>query len=266
MVDDEAELKAALSRTALAARSIASIPIRDTPASALLVEIDPTEVLAAWQTARALVAGTGRWPVAMTAWGSGGAWSEAFRSASLFSAFGYQQEPGAGADLSPRALIEAARTVDLEAGFAKLQDRLPEDSEAAMAQSEAAADDAVYTDHIDWFVPQGQSVALVLLPTPHGSDALAYHSWFGAETVGTPFMIALLQSWHQRYGAELVAHWGTMLQLVVQRRPADMTEALQLAREQILVAPCTTELPGATLRDHAHALMKSDRWFLHERP
>ncbi|WP_428268063.1 DUF4253 domain-containing protein [Haliangium sp.] len=68
------------------------------------------------------------------------------------------------------------------------------------------------------------------------------------------------------FGAEIVAHYGTMLQLIVSRRPDDIDDAWALAYAQQLVAECTTVLPGISLRDHARALMHADRWFLHQRP
>jgi hypothetical protein len=41
-----------------------------------------------------------------------------------------------------------------------------------------------------------------------------------------------LRSWRERYGAELVASWGTMLQLSVNAPPADLQDAFELAVEQ----------------------------------
>ncbi|WP_376690226.1 DUF4253 domain-containing protein [Wenzhouxiangella sp. EGI_FJ10409] len=125
----------------------------------------------------------------------------------------------------------------------------------------------VETAHIDWFQPQdNDTLAIVLLPTANPCDAPAYLQWFGAESIGTEVVIAMLRKWHERYGAELVCHYGTMLQFQVSTRPASIAEALRLAWEQELVAPCTTALPGVSLLEHALALMASDTWFLHERP
>lgn len=125
----------------------------------------------------------------------------------------------------------------------------------------------VETGHIDWFQPQhNDTLAIVLLPTANPCHAPAYLQWFGAESIGTEVVIAMLGKWHERYGAELVCHYGTMLQFQVSTRPANMAEALRLAWEQELIAPCTTALPGVSLLDHALALMASDTWFLHERP
>jgi len=57
-----------------------------------------------------------------------------------------------------------------------------------------------------------------------------------------------------------------MLEFVVNRPPRSLDEAWALAREQELVAPCTTALPGITLREHARSLVDRDTWFIHERP
>lgn len=121
--------------------------------------------------------------------------------------------------------------------------------------------------YLSWYEPgPGQSLALLLLPTAHSWEALAYVHWYGAEDIGSETVAAFLDLWHEHYGAELVCHYGTMLQLVVQRKPATLQDAFDLAWEQTAIAPCTTLLPGISLRDHARALMGCDRWFLHERP
>ena len=121
--------------------------------------------------------------------------------------------------------------------------------------------------YLDWFDPVGLDTAVVLLPTPHSWEAPAYLSFFGAEGPGgAESLIALVRSWHERFGAELVAHFGTMLEFVVNRPPRSLDEAWALAREQELVAPCTTALPGITLREHARSLVDRDTWFIHERP
>lgn len=128
-------------------------------------------------------------------------------------------------------------------------------------------DPQVESGHIDWFQPNDEdTLAIVLLPTKHSYEAPAYLHWFGAESIGTEVVVAMLEKWHERYGAELACHYGTMLQFYANSRPTNLDDALCLAREQELIAPCTTALPGVSLLDHALALMASDTWFLHERP
>lgn len=116
----------------------------------------------------------------------------------------------------------------------------------------------------DWF--EQDPTALLLLPIAQGWDTLAYLNWFGTSDVGAEYYIALGRSWEQRFGAELVAHYGTMLQCLVRRPPETVQEAWTLAYEHYLAGSCTLDLPGIRLRDYARALIGWDRWFLHERP
>lgn len=122
------------------------------------------------------------------------------------------------------------------------------------------------TRYLDWYAPLDQAMALLLLPTLNSWDALAYLHWYAGCSAGSDTAIAFLKHWHQRYQAELVCHYGTMLQLQIGKRPTTPDEAFQLAWEQEALAECTTILPGVSLRDHARALLQVDRWFLHERP
>ena len=125
---------------------------------------------------------------------------------------------------------------------------------------------SVYLDYLDWYEPNS-GLGIILLPTLNNWDALAYISFFGAEGFGeAEKMMTVFQSWQQCFGAELVAHYGTILQFVVQHPPSTLETAFQLAWEQYMIAPCTLELPGITLREHARALLQTQRWFLHERP
>lgn len=116
----------------------------------------------------------------------------------------------------------------------------------------------------DWF--EQDPAVLLLLPTENSWDALAYLHWFGSSQPGAQYFIALGRRWRQRYGAELVAHYGTMLQCLVSRPPQTLDEAWSLAREHDLASPSTLALPGIALRHHALGLVDHDRWFLHERP
>lgn len=122
------------------------------------------------------------------------------------------------------------------------------------------------TSYLNWYEPDSPTAPLLLLPTEESWNALAYLHWFGACTAGTPVAMGFLQQWHERYGAELVCHYGTMLQLTVSTRPSAPDEAFELAWQQEALAECTTILPGVPLRDHARSLLVVDRWFLHERP
>lgn len=121
--------------------------------------------------------------------------------------------------------------------------------------------------HLAPWTPEGLPTAIVLVPTDRSWEVPAYMSFFGAEGPGgAEALIAVLRSWHERFRAELVAHFDVTLELTVARPPTDIEVAWQLAREQETVAPCTTLLPGVSRRHHARALVGRSTWSLFERP
>jgi hypothetical protein len=122
-----------------------------------------------------------------------------------------------------------------------------------------------YTGYLDWFNPNEPNI-LLLLPCKESWQTLAYRHWYGALLSGTPTAMQLLKKWQHEYQAELVCHYGTMLQFHVGCPPSTPEQAFQLAWEQAALAECTIILPGISLRDHARSLLALDRWFLHERP
>lgn len=267
------------------------------------VQVPEREAL--WQAARALVEqGSGRWPVVTTLW-SGAAevpGPEALAD-DLFMRFPYEQG-AARDDVSPRSFIATARGIGADQLLAELAESFyPLDegdqldvwrgelAAAGVAEEACAGFDAAWAECAGdrlrfehWLAAleeaQGASdpergrqerfdpdnAWLVLLPTPHGEEALAYLHWYGMERGRADGFIALLRRWRDRYGAELWAHYGTMLEFAVRQPPQDFDSALALAREHDLAAPCTLALPGIALRHHALGLMGHGTWFLHERP
>ena len=131
-----------------------------------------------------------------------------------------------------------------------------------------ATDDPNIDLAFDWYEPRpNDPVGLVLLPIAEPCDAAAYLSFFGAEGDGRhEGLVRLMRDWQQRYGAQLVASWGTMLQFAVTSPPQTLEDAHALALQHVTVAPCTTVMPGVAVRDLAHDLRRSGGWFLHERP
>jgi hypothetical protein len=120
--------------------------------------------------------------------------------------------------------------------------------------------------HLTWFDP-GQPVILALLPVPNSEESLAYASFYGAEGERHhEELIAIARRWRERFGADLYANWGSMLQFVVARPPSNLHDAFEVTLEQARVAGSTIYLPGRTIRQHARALVDRKTWFLHERP
>ena len=109
-------------------------------------------------------------------------------------------------------------------------------------------------------VPEAQ---LVLLPTASPWLAPGWVSYFGATCDNGPqALCAALRQWENRWGAELVACWGTMLQFVVSRQPAPGEQAWELAG-QLKAVGGSLQVEQCIL---ALAVSRSDAWFLHDRP
>jgi hypothetical protein len=111
---------------------------------------------------------------------------------------------------------------------------------------------------LDWFAPD--RVQLALLPTTSAWLPMSWLYYFGEDD--DEVLAACLRRWHQTWGAELVASWGTMLQFVTTRRPDFGPEAWGLAREQLGLGG-SLQIPQIAL---AWDLAHTNTWFLHDRP
>jgi len=125
-------------------------------------------------------------------------------------------------------------------------------------------------DADDWFVPgDGEVTHLLFLPTPRGPDSIAYLDFDavqgGVAGVTAPRLIAVMSDWERRYGAELVANWGTMLQFVVRRPPDALADAWELAVDLDLIGPSDNGY-ARHVRDLARFLWRRPTWFVHCRP
>ena len=74
---------------------------------------------------------------------------------------------------------------------------------------------------------------IVLLPTTKGWEVPAYMAFGGWNSCPGPDVhVAVLRSWHERFGAEPVTMTHDVLELTVVRRPASRELAVELALEQ----------------------------------
>ncbi len=119
--------------------------------------------------------------------------------------------------------------------------------------------------YLDWYeLGNTRDYPLFLLPTVNSWEALAYIHWFGTDR--SELMIALLESWHKRFQAELVVHDGLALLFNVHQKPSTPNEAFEVAAEHMAFAGTTLNLPGISIRDHARSLLHVDRWYLWSKP
>ena len=299
MPDDAAALTQLLADTALAGREVHSFELPRCGEIVHAVRLNPDRVLAEWAIARALLDQTGRWPAAVTSWAP----AVDVLTARTFLMDQSDDRP-APAVISQQAArltgAEALAAIRAEQWAEPLtedmvdwhlsvtQARCGASPDVAAAMSSGATEreldrwlfdweeerlPTVRPEHAsddDWFLPSAEEdCCLLFLPRPVTAEALAYLEFYAEEGVAgasAERLVAVLASWQQRFGAELVAHWGTMLQFTVARPPNTLEQAWDLAGELDLIAPCTNALPGIVLRDSARTLWRRETWFLHERP
>jgi hypothetical protein len=298
VADEARSIAQAFEGGPLAGRDVEPLTIPNSDEVAFAVGIDPGELRDAWRDARGRLDRLGRWPVAATAWDGDVDGDDLFdrhffdgaspaavlaraRELTVDDALARLRQTWPDEVFDERweqdVDAERARTIDrvgtappreellaLRPDAFALERRLLEAEEAERPTTEAEAG-----DHLDWFEPDGQPVVLTLVPTRRSAEAAAYLSFFGADGLdGHAALVRMLERWEERHGAELVASWGTMLQLTVARPPTDVERAFELATEQVLVAYDTIALPhpDVTVRAHARALLGRPEWFLHDRP
>jgi hypothetical protein len=293
VVSDREEVLRALEGGPLAGREVRALTTEW--GVVLAIDMVSAELRELWGAARELVPKLGRWPVAAMSW-----WNRPVDEG-VFARISYGDRDSSPQAICERAeRIDGKQALapwlfDGEQYYARHWDKLvafhlqqsewrrgaaptPEELGAAelrpdhvelerrlLAWEEARQPSELPERglHLDWF--DAGECSLLLLPTDRGEEAPAWLSFYGAEGEGGhERLIALLRSWRERYGAELVANWGTMLQLTVSAPPQTLDEAFELAVEQWATA--THTVAQGTIRDHARALVGRQEWFLHSRP
>lgn len=292
-----------LKGTCLDGSAIQQVPIDASDQDAFVIEVEQRMALDAWAVLRSLLEQTKRYPILTESWGCSDYFSRFYYDEEHQAGMIAGVSPEAIIASIPMASMESFLANRKADGAPYLQDSVDDAlqlTEEKLGRSPSLAEvqplidqqlicnrydlekwlfnwelqhvgldgaiASVDTHYLDWFQPGRPTAPLILLPTDVSWNALAYLHWFGASTVGTPIVMRFLQRWHQQYAAELVCHYGTMLQFNIGRRPSTPNEAFELAWQQEVLAECTTILPGVSLRDHAWSLLVLDRWFLHERP
>lgn len=279
MQTEECELRSALAGTALE-----DLTLKQEPGGLwLLSGADPADLLEMWRIARGLVPRIGRWPVAVDA--------DPFYLVAPPDARLAADELAAAADAADPREVFPARVNDrpetVEDLARLLAYRFPRHPELAGRMVQELSDpttepewdawlyelliaDAdlraeVEVGHLrgtrTWYRPP--RIAIALLPDARGWLAPAFLSFHSCETGDRAAGLAAVQRrWEQDYRAELVAHWGTMLQYTVGRPPQDPADAYRVAGEHKDIAS-SLQMYRYEL---ALALPGSDAWFLHDRP
>lgn len=284
--------------TKLADNEFFDTPVPLSKEKVIFAEVDNKDALSLWRSARSLINETGRWPVLAFGWGAS--------VEEILDRESFQRElfDGDRTGLSAKDIVSGSNYINLYDTYRKRADesyeniseylsyQLIEEADQDMIdeaileldhsrndiyakaysnlfnlQCEKYGQPAANDMHLEWFEPdENDQQYLLLLPTEHSWQVPAYLHWYGSEGVGSELTTAQLKQWHDLYGADVVAHYGTMLHFVAKKRPGSIDAALLLAFEQDMLASCTLALPGVSIGEHAMALMSSDKWFIHERP
>jgi hypothetical protein len=260
-----------IKNTILEKTQIIEIKIPESEKTALAMEVNIDNKIEAWKIMRNLFPQTQLYPVIVACWSNKSEnWADDVIQDNLFCRFEYQYEPSYHQykNTGIQGLITQIDEVNIQEFLNENIQITSEEFNQFLEFLERKNKDEILTDlsYLQWYEPINQPLALLLLPVKNSWEILAYIHWYGASYLGSDQVMAMLKYWHRKYEIELVCHYGTMLQLTAKNKPKTCKEALQLAIEQEIIAPCTTILPGISVMDHACCLLKSDSWFLHERP
>ncbi len=284
MIQTPQELRGELKDTAAATCRIRALDTPRAGAQAFFLDGPRSDPFDVWKICRDRLEDTGRWPVVVDGHGL--------------------DDPVQFTRADPRELIERAETADVDAAlearanralaYQSLDEAIAEavlglktehqnEVEAELARLRSSGELETYgqlqrwmlawevgnlpdglkapsDDHLEW---TDWGNGLLLLPTPRSWEVMSYLEFWGSPP---EVVTGLVRRWAEQYGAELVAHFGTILQFAVTRPPSTLQQALRLAWDQETVAECTTITRGVSLLDHARVLVGRTQWLLHERP
>jgi hypothetical protein len=83
--------------------------------------------------------------------------------------------------------------------------------------------------------PYVQEAALVQIPTPRSWEIPAYTLYCGWNACpNSEQMVAVARHWSEKYGADICALGNGTIEFRVEHPPADLRDALELVREQML--------------------------------
>jgi hypothetical protein len=107
-----------------------------------------------------------------------------------------------------------------------------------------------------------EDVRMLLLPTRAPWEAAAHLRWSAPNyNINPEDHVAVHRYWHERYGAELVAVSGDVLEMRVARPPRDRAGAMALAWEQSVYCPDIVMQGTGTVAALAGLLMGAGVWF-----
>ena len=222
------DIGAALRADGIVATEAGTLRLCPTGAAQLL-RVRGSRAIDAWKIARRLVARTGRWPVLLGTKADVERVHEAVRS-SCRDGVDSRVQVQRGARLDPvRVLAGRRRRVGIR----------PRELRAEPPLARQPTSEADFT--VDKDILTGKPhpvVTLALLPTTESWQApalLLFGAWNDNPDAATH--AALHRRWQERFGSEIVAVTGDVIETRVARPPTDASRAISLAREQFIYAP-----------------------------
>ncbi len=102
---------------------------------------------------------------------------------------------------------------------------------------------------------------IVLIPTSHGWEVPAYLRWGGWNSCPPPaHQMAILRSWHDRFGAELAGLSADYMNLQIARPVTQKDEAMVLAEEQYAYCPDLVDQGAGDITTLAASLIGQKWW------
>jgi len=107
-----------------------------------------------------------------------------------------------------------------------------------------------------------ETVYFAKIPTVHAFEIPAYLQFGGWNACPWPQEhVAILRRWSERYGLEMYAYTGDVIECEIARPPAGRKEALKLAREQYLYCSDIVDQGVGSIASLAAILEVSTHWY-----
>ncbi len=242
-----------LGNAGVAATSIGSISVHDRAIGG--ISVAGARAIEAWEILRDAAGDTGRWPIIVGT-------PAAAESLAAHSEFASQ---------TTRTVLREAKSIDLEAWFARRARSAPEVYEivetAALDGDEWLRDPPVVADrlvaHRDVATMEPlEKVAILLVPCEESWRVPAILRFGGWNECPPPEVhTALLYHWSQRYGAEVVGVTPRSLELRCSRPPPDRFEAMGLAMLQFRYCPGIVHQGVGRIEALAAVLVGRESWY-----
>jgi predicted DNA-binding WGR domain protein len=216
---------------------------RDFGNSFYSIEVPTTDIVSVWEKARALVDGTGFYPVI----------SE--NPDELLDNLQYNE------DLNPADTIKNALAVNVEKFFEDRKEDLYDDPRIVGTWTGAESGEAD-----DFYVVRqvgaDATLPIIFCPTKADWQVCAVIDWGNFnDCVAAEYHGAVHKSWGTEYGAELVCITHDILEFKVSRPPTTIESAMQLAHRQFVYCPDLVHQGVQTVSNLGKILINSNRWY-----